>query len=238
MLFQFSLLPTGVHTCSHASVCVTTNPSHPSCQQPTTTPPPPPSPLPPPTHTYLTNCRISGTAAAGTAGDTAAIIMAGRVSDSALLSIGGRAAPRVDTARRTTQLLLELLPGAPAPRYAAMPGAPPLGVPAVPTSEQPAAAAAGEEGSSSASQLLAQLGRAGTALAALALALALLVAPGQLLGGVFSGGAEGVSAALLDVFVFGYVLLQARRAMGAAGLGGAGGLKSMLSGQRMYMVGA
>jgi hypothetical protein len=87
-----------------------------------------------------------------------------------------------------------------------MPGTPPL----------PGAAAGAGPG------LAVKLGRVAAALSVLVLGLALLVAPGAVFGPLLSTNAESVTGALLDCFVFGYIILQVWWAVGA--VGGSGSL--------------
>ncbi|WIA37902.1 hypothetical protein OEZ86_001279 [Tetradesmus obliquus] len=134
---------------------------------------------------------LAGEAAAGCTGDASSIVLVGRVAGSAYLSIAGRPAPAaLQAAGRDSQLLLALEPGEAGPCYQAMPGSPPLVAPAAP---QP---------------LLPRLARAAGALAVLSFGLALVLGPGQVLGGLLSTNAETIAGAMLDVFVFGYIILQ------------------------------
>eukprot|EP00878_Enallax_costatus_P007203 GHUV01007547.1.p1 GENE.GHUV01007547.1~~GHUV01007547.1.p1 ORF type:complete len:589 (+),score=195.07 GHUV01007547.1:201-1967(+) len=57
-------------------------------------------------------------------------------------------------------------------------------------------------------KLAPKLARAAGALAVLSFGLALVVAPGAVLGNLLSVDAESIAGALLDVFVFGYILLK------------------------------
>ncbi|KAF8069707.1 NCL2 [Scenedesmus sp. PABB004] len=134
---------------------------------------------------------LAGAAEAGCGGDGASLVLASAVAPDAALSIAGRPAPPPSSAGRATGVMLRLGPGASQPAYEAMPGTPPL----------PVAGGAAEAPG-------AKLVRAAGALGVLALGIALVLAPASVLGGLLSTDAESVAGALLDVFVFGYILLS------------------------------
>eukprot|EP00879_Flechtneria_rotunda_P019587 GHRR01020580.1.p1 GENE.GHRR01020580.1~~GHRR01020580.1.p1 ORF type:complete len:454 (+),score=145.47 GHRR01020580.1:211-1572(+) len=137
---------------------------------------------------------LSGEAAAGCNGDTTAMVLASKLAPTAVLSVAGRKPAAGPPAGRDANLMLciDTRAGNAAATFVAMPGSPPL-----PTS--------GAEGAEIGASKVA---RAASALAVLALGVGLVVAPGQVLGNLLSTSAESIAGALLDVFVFGYILLQ------------------------------